>query len=43
MIEYKIIEKSHNLLRSEELQSVLIEINPNRDQDKQIINIQFIK
>ena len=36
-IEYKIIEKSHNLLRSEELQSVLIEINPNRDQDKQII------
>ena len=37
-IEYKIIEKSHSLLQSKELQSVLIEINPNRDQDKQIIN-----
>ena len=36
-IEYKIIEKSQNLLRSKELQSVLIEINPKRDQDKQII------
>ena len=36
-IEYKIIEKSQNLLRSKELQSVVIEINPKRDQDKQII------
>ena len=35
--EYKIIEKSHDLLRSKELQSVLVEINPNRDQDQQII------
>ncbi|MDC0056993.1 FkbM family methyltransferase [Alphaproteobacteria bacterium] len=37
-IEYKIIEKSYSLLQSKELQSVLIEINPDRDQDKQIIN-----
>ena len=36
-IENKIIAKSEDLLSSTDLQSILIEINPNRDSDKEII------
>ena len=36
-IEYKIISKSINVLSSQLLKSVLIEINENREEDKQII------
>jgi len=37
-IEYKIIEKSKMLLKNKELNSILIEINPNREKDQEIIN-----
>ena len=36
-IEYKIIERSHKLLENKNLESVLIEINPKREKDKEII------
>ena len=38
-IEYKIIEKSDKILSSKNLNSVLIELNPKRKQDKKIIDI----
>ena len=38
-IEFKIIEKSINLLQNKNLYSVLIEINPNRSHDRKIIKI----
>ncbi len=38
-IESKIINKSQNLLANKELYSVLVEINPNRNEDKEMINI----
>ena len=37
-IEYKIIEKSKKTLLNKKLKSVLIEINPNREKDKIILN-----
>ena len=37
-LEYKIIEESLSILNDRNLESVLIEINPNRKEDKKIIN-----
>ena len=37
-IEYKIIKSSKNLLKKESLESILIEINNSRKEDKEIIN-----
>mgnify|MGYP000359652125 CR=1 FL=1 len=36
-IEYKIIKKSKKLLKNKNLYSILIEINPNREKDNEII------
>ena len=36
-IESKIVEKANLFLKNQQLKSVLIEINPNRDEDKKII------
>ena len=38
-IEYKIIQKSKKLLQDNNLYSVLIEINTNREQDNEIIEV----
>ena len=38
-IESKIINKSQNLLANKKLYSALVEINPNRKEDKDIINV----
>ena len=38
-IEYKIIESSKNILKNKNLESILIEINPSRKEDKEIIEI----
>ena len=38
-IESKIINKSQNLLSNKKLYSVLVEINPNRKEDEEMISI----